>query len=267
MEDKKISILGCGWLGFPLAVYLNKKGYSIKGSTTRHEKLRILEKGGITPFLMTIDDKKIIGEPKLFLDSDILILNIPPKRIPNIVEFYDGQMNLILKQLDNSPVKFVIFISSTSVYQKTNTLVDESTQPIPEKESGKALFQAENKFQTRQNFSTTIIRFAGLIGEDRNPGNFLAGKKNLSGGMNQVNLIHMDDCIGIIEAIIEQECTDELFNGCHPDHPSRKKYYVKMARKMGLKPPTFNNLPDNDFKIVSGKKVEEVLNYRYRVNI
>lgn len=50
----KISILGCGWLGFPLAKALLLKGFSVKGSTTSSEKLATLEKAGITPFLITL---------------------------------------------------------------------------------------------------------------------------------------------------------------------------------------------------------------------
>lgn len=32
-----VSILGCGWLGLPLAEQLLAEGYSVKGSTTRAE--------------------------------------------------------------------------------------------------------------------------------------------------------------------------------------------------------------------------------------
>ena len=38
-EREKISILGCGWLGLPLAKSLLAKGYKIKGSTTSESKL------------------------------------------------------------------------------------------------------------------------------------------------------------------------------------------------------------------------------------
>jgi hypothetical protein len=34
-----------------------------------------------------------------------------------------------------------------------------------------------------------------------------------------VNLIHRDDCIGIINAIIEQNVWAEVFNGCADTHP------------------------------------------------
>ena len=43
MNQKSISILGCGWLGLPLARQLIKLGYSVKGSTTSPEKIQILK--------------------------------------------------------------------------------------------------------------------------------------------------------------------------------------------------------------------------------
>ena len=38
----KISILGCGWLGLPLAKAIVENGFSVKGSTTSSEKIATL---------------------------------------------------------------------------------------------------------------------------------------------------------------------------------------------------------------------------------
>lgn len=54
----KISILGCGWLGLPLAKQLIKKGFSVKGSTTSEEKISILKTEGIISFLISLSDSK-----------------------------------------------------------------------------------------------------------------------------------------------------------------------------------------------------------------
>ena len=48
--NKNISIIGCGWLGFPLAKHLIRLGYHIKGSTTSKDKLTKLESEGIEAF-------------------------------------------------------------------------------------------------------------------------------------------------------------------------------------------------------------------------
>ena len=49
---KEISLLGCGWLGIPLASSLVKKGFAVKGSTTSSDKLEILKSEGVIPYLI-----------------------------------------------------------------------------------------------------------------------------------------------------------------------------------------------------------------------
>ena len=65
----KISILGCGWLGLPLAKALLEKGFSVNGSTTSTEKLSILENAGISPFLISLDSKSVSGAIESFLQE------------------------------------------------------------------------------------------------------------------------------------------------------------------------------------------------------
>ena len=64
----KISILGCGWLGLPLAKALIGNGFSVKGSTTSYEKISGLEQGGITTFL--IPDFSINGRIFSILETN-----------------------------------------------------------------------------------------------------------------------------------------------------------------------------------------------------
>ena len=51
---QKVSILGCGWLGIPLAKALLKKGLLVKGSTTTVEKISLLKSFGVEPHLISI---------------------------------------------------------------------------------------------------------------------------------------------------------------------------------------------------------------------
>ena len=55
----------------------------------------------------------------------------------------------------------------------------EETIPMPNNDRGKQLFEAENRLHYNTHFKTTVLRFGGLIGEDRHPIKFLAGKENL----------------------------------------------------------------------------------------
>lgn len=49
----KVSILGCGWLGFPLAKKLIEIGFEVKGSTTTENKLAVLKSNKIAPYLLS----------------------------------------------------------------------------------------------------------------------------------------------------------------------------------------------------------------------
>jgi NAD dependent epimerase/dehydratase family enzyme len=78
----------------------------------------------------------------------------------------------------------------------------------------------------------------------------LAGKENLSGGNAPINLIHLDDCIGIIKAIIEKEHWDSILNAVYPFHPTKKEYYTKTALKRGLIPPQYQIKSTKSYKLV-----------------
>ncbi|HOD09928.1 MAG TPA: SDR family NAD(P)-dependent oxidoreductase, partial [Flavobacterium sp.] len=94
---KQISILGCGWLGFPLAKSLLQNGFSVNGSTTTLEKMAILENAGINAFQIALSEEEIVGEMFNFLSkSEVLIIDIPPKLRGNSNEnFIQKIKNLI----------------------------------------------------------------------------------------------------------------------------------------------------------------------------
>ena len=52
MSQNKIGIIGCGWLGLPLAKEFISNNYKVKGSTTTKEKLEILKTEGIEAYLI-----------------------------------------------------------------------------------------------------------------------------------------------------------------------------------------------------------------------
>ena len=142
-------------------------------------------------------------------------------------------------------------------------MVTEETEPNPDTESGKQLVQAEQLLQSNTNFKTTILRFGGLIGEDRHPIHFLAGRKNLDNPKAPINLIHQEDCIGIILKIIELNCWGKTFNAAAPFHPTRKEYYSQKAIEFNLALPEFNSESPTFGKTISSDKVENVLRYTF----
>ncbi|RED24812.1 nucleoside-diphosphate-sugar epimerase [Flavobacterium cutihirudinis] len=269
---KQISILGCGWLGLPLAERLLEKENLVKGSTTSENKLSILEKAGINPFLVALESESVSESITDFLsESEILIIDIPPKLRGNQSFSTPLEMTFVRKIenlipfIEKSIVKKVLFVSSTSVYGDENDLINEETIPNPETESGKQLLLAENILLENKNFQTTILRFGGLIGEDRHPVKHLSGKENLENPDAPVNLIHQNDCIGIIESIINQSKWNEIFNAVAPFHPTREEYYTQKAKEQNLVLPKFSSEQSNIKKVVLSKKIENVLDYKFRL--
>lgn len=236
----QISILGCGWLGLPLAKSLLQNGFSIKGSTTSLEKMSPLQSAGITPFLVRLEEQQISASVADFLaDSQILIINIPPKLRGGSTENFVAKITTLLPFIENSTIEKVLFVSSTSVYGEDNEFVSEATVLNPDSEGGRQLAIVENILQKNSRFQTTILRFGGLISDDRNPVRFLSGRENIENPDAPINLIHQDDCIGIIEKIIALNSWNKTYNAVTPFHPSRKEYYSQKATELNLALPKF----------------------------
>jgi len=262
-----ISILGCGWLGLPLAEHLRDQGHTIKGSTTSPEKLELLSGKNIEPYLLKLTPELECEECESFWNSDLLVLNIPPGRgKDNVKEHHAKQVEAVIEQLRESTIDFVIFISSTSVYPEKPGIVSEedTLQDNAVRSSGNALLQAEQLLKNEESFDTTVIRFGGLYGHDRHPAKYMAGRNNLSKGNAPVNLIHLDDCIGIIDMVISKDVRGSVFNGVSDGHPPRKMYYPTAARSLNLDPPTFAEDESKNYKVVSNRKVKQVLGYKFR---
>ena len=264
MKKETIAIMGCGWLGFPLAKHLLAKGYKINGSTTRIEKTSILRKAQITPFVLNANPELIGTNQADFFNAKVLVLNIPPgRKNPEVETFHLQQIQSIVDKAMSFDLQKIIFLSSTSVYGNVNRAVTEADLLSPITASGKALQKVENWLQTL-NIDLTVLRLGGFVGDDRKAGRFLAGKKNVMNGEAPINMLHLEDGIKIITQIIVQEKWGEIFNCCSDKHPTRRDFYIAQALKQNFEPPEF--LPDSqgDFKIVMNEKVKESLNYTFR---
>lgn len=263
---KKISILGCGWLGLPLAKALLANGFLVKGSTTTVDKITVLERFGIQPFQIVVKENEVIGNIKAFLEnSEILIIDIPPKLRGSSSENFISKIKKLLPLIENSSIENVIFISSTAVYAEDNLVATEETNPKPVTESGKQLIEVEQLLLNTKNIKTTILRLGGLIGDDRHPVYFLAGRKSIENPYAPINLIHQKDSIAIILKIIETNTWNEIFNAVTPFHPTRKEYYSQKALEFNLEIPEFDESIPSIGKLISSEKIEKILKYRFQI--
>lgn len=243
--------MGCGWLGLPLANKLIKDGFIVNGSTTSTEKIEKLKDYGISPFLIKLSDLQ--SNLSDFLATETLIITSPSK---DLTEY-----KKLLQFIDKSSVKKVLFISSTSVYENSQDLItEESTlQDL-------ALVSIENLFKNHPALSTTIVRFAGLIGPNRSPASFFPKGKIIPNPTGYVNMIHQHDCIDIIEQIIQKQVWNETFNACADSHPTRKEFYTAIMENNRKETPVFGEIDDSRKKIISNEKLKKSLEFKFKVN-
>ncbi len=254
----------------PLAKALLNSEFSVKGSTTSKEKLPALKAAGLDPYLIEVTAEGISGDINRFLKgTDLLIVDIPPglRKNPNLN--FSGGIKRLSEAIERVGVKKVLFVSSISVYQETESfkIYTEDSVPNGTSPSGRELITAENILLGNAHFETTVLRFGGLVGDGRHPVKYLAGKKNLSNPLGPVNLIHQADCIGIILKIIENNKFGEVYNAVYPLNPPKEEYYQKKAKELDLELPEFDHSKYSEGKIISASKVMRELDYAFKVRI
>lgn len=251
--------MGCGWLGLPLAEYLVEKGYFVNGSTTTTEKVGLLKKKGINPYLIKVDPEVKKEDLKDFFETDILIINIPPSLRKNPHSHHIDQIQNLIKSFRDHSLK-VIFISSTSVYPENEQLVDENDAIDLSNE----LSQVEELIKAELQQNITILRCGGLMGYERIPGKYFAGKKDIPGGNNPVNYVHRDDVIRIIYEIIEGDFFGDLYNVVAPVHPKKREVSIKTTKLFEMEAPHFKDETAANYKIVKSNKITDKLQYSFK---
>lgn len=260
--------MGCGWLGLPLAKILLETGYAVNGSTTSKKKLNGLKKEHIKPFLISLSEKGVKGDIDNFLkDSETLIINIPPglRKKPN--KNHVKEISYLIEAIERNKVNNVLFISSTSVFKDEIEfpVIMEDTIPNNVSTTGKQLINIENLLLQNSYFDTTILRFGGLIDNNRHPGKVLSGRTDVPNPEAPINLIHKTDAIHIILAILEKNLWQTVFNAVYPLHPDKKTYYSTYCETHHLPRPLFDYSKKSTGKIVESSKLERLLNYKYMV--
>ena len=255
----RISIIGLGWIGKPLAFHLQEKGVQVKGSTTSAEKQAKLSSLGLNAIRFSLNPHpEGVGFNALF-QSEILVVNIPPRTRTGAGFFHLEQIKYIKSLMDNSPVQKVIFVSSTGVYPEVNSPEKYREEFLLSQENtgNQTIFKAEQMLSQDRKYDLTIIRFGGLLGDDRIPGKYFSGKENVA-GHTRVNYIHRQDAVRLLFWIIKKDLWNEIFNGVAPIHPLRKDIYEKNATELGFAPPaSYQNEREGNDRLIDSSKILE----------
>lgn len=248
---KNLTIIGLGWLGLPLAEQLQTEGWQVAGTK------RSVSGCPITCYPLDLNDLSISPELQQQLAAEKMVIALPPSTSSE-ADYFNGVQKLVSMAV-RSGLQQLIFISSTSVLPLQTGRFDENFAISADN----LLAKVEQWLKTLP-IDCDILRLAGLVGKQRHPVFYLAGKSNLSGAAQPVNLVHLDDCIAAISLLLQNPSGQRIFHLCSPKHPTRQAYYTEIARRLGLADLHFSAENHPLVRIIEADKICREVGFRYR---
>ncbi|CFU90060.1 SDR family oxidoreductase [Yersinia pseudotuberculosis] len=263
---KKVAIIGLGWLGMPLAQSLSRRGIDVVGSKTTPDGVDAARMSGINCYPLVLTPELICEPDDLaqLMAVDALVITLPASRTTAGGDHYFQAVQQVVDSALAFGVPRIIFTSSTSVYGETRGRIKESSPLQPVTVAGKTLMALEQWLHQLPHTSVDILRLAGLVGTDRHPGRFLAGKTGVKGGSQGVNLVHQEDVIAAIELLLNRPKGGHIYNLCAPIHPRKRDFYPACARALQLTPPEFAvEEQEGANREIDGSKICSELGFEY----
>jgi nucleoside-diphosphate-sugar epimerase len=246
-----VSIIGCGWVGLPLALRSIAKGWEVRGSARDSEKVPVLRQQGIDGHRLDLADQATFASLQpLLRAAEVAVINIPPVRSrPDVETAHPEEMVPLLRAVADSGAH-LIFVGSTSVFSAGQGDVTEQSPLRPARGSGRALAAIEGTLPALTP-RHSIVRLAGLIGPGRYPFRALRGGV-IEDPESHLNLVHLEDVLAALECVMgrraEQPAT---YHVCAPLHPTKRVLYSAVAAALRHPMPTFEASENSS----SGKRV------------
>ena len=234
---KKIAILGLGSISYELCDFLIKKEFEVSGTTNNLERKNQLQKLGVKVF-----NRNEITE--CIMNSNKIIITVPPDAngCP-IIRIY-------FKQILNSEIKWIGYLSSTSVYGNYNgEKVNENSDLRPVNSIEIARFKSEQdiiNFGIKYSVPVEVFRISGIYGKHRN-----VIKNILSKNINPIfkenhffNRIHEKDIARVLTEAAFSKINSGIIN-LSDSHPAPQLEVINYASKiMKIRPLKYKNYKD-----------------------
>lgn len=261
---KTVSILGCGWLGCAIGKSLVDDGFEVLGSGRESLEISNITQLFIKPVWIDVRKRELIYLDTKFWQSDVVVVGIPPIRDAGVEKVFPRRMQMIIDELKRKGAKRVILLSSTIVYPNNGDIAREEDVIEGTKPSGEAWLKAEELFQKEKSFTTTIVRLAGVVGPGRDPGVFTMQRNIRKPGNVPVNILHLDDAVGVVKELVVNDYGNEIFNACAAEHPKRKELYEIAGMNDKDEMPDLLLIASPPFKIVSSEKLRKATGYKFK---
>jgi len=269
MEEINIFCFGFGQVAKNFVKKLSIEKYNINLSTTSRNKSSKETFKGINYNSYLFNSEKFDQNLLIKLkEADHILVSIPPENQEDIV------VKNFSKFLENSKVKWITYLSATSVYgDHKGEWVNESSKTNPISSKGIARLKAESSWASLEKNNKLPVQIFRLSGIYSNEKNILvrlkSGDVKLNNRKNHYfSRIHVDDIVNILFISLSKFKSGEIYN-LSDDKPSSSEEVTLFGAKMlniknikvdKIKSEILKNFY-NESKKVSNKKVKNYFNY------
>ncbi|WP_404821661.1 Rossmann-fold NAD(P)-binding domain-containing protein [Pseudoalteromonas aurantia] len=242
----QLIVLGAGWLGQPLCRQANERGWQVQGTRRNPDPTVPFERQ------FSLLEERVTHT--LSLHNAWWVCAIPPRARNKDSQYLHTLEHALTLSKDMSAKGFLL-CSSTGVYSRADGLYNEHSSIETSTDRQQMLVNAERMVL---NQGGKVLRLAGLVGPNREPGQFIAAKALKSSSHGHVNMVHQQDVLnGIFTVLSNWHHNQAIYNLCHPWHPTRAQYYQQKCQLLETQPPTFSCDTESE-RIIDGSAIEQL---------
>ena len=275
MKDINIFCFGFGQVAKNFIKKLSIEKYNINLSTTtrNNSSKEIYNNITYNSYLFNSKkfDKNLVGKLK---EADHILVSIPPENQKDIV------VKNFSKFLENRKLKWITYLSSTSVYgDHKGDWVTENSETKTTSLKGRARLEAENSWlslKINKNLPVQIFRLSGIYSNEKNILSRLklGNAKLINKKGHFFSRIHVEDIACILFESLSKFKSGEIYN-LADDKPSSSEEIMSHGAKIlnvhNLKKIEVNEIENEmlrnfykDSKKVSNKKIKNYFSYNFR---
>ena len=247
-------IIGCGYIGLPLALQLQAAGSEIDAWVHSTDSAAALEGRGFRRIITGS-----VADPAVWLGLDRaydLVVHCASSGGGGEEAYEEVYVQGAHEMATRHPTARKVFVSSTSVYgQAKGEVVTEESDAKPESATGKILCRAERIALAA---GATVVRSSGIYGPKRGVlfEKFRRGEAKIDGdGKRWINQIHQRDLVAALMLVIARGKPGEIYNASDNSPIQQHDYYAWCAKFLSQPMPPHSRVERTSKRGVTNKRV------------
>lgn len=228
MLSMRVLVVGCGYVGKPLAETLAAQRHEVSGVSREPTDFA----AAVTHIACDITRPEQVARLPGEFDW---VVNTVSSTKGGVEEYQAVYLEGTKHLLDHVKFQKYVFTSSTSVYaQNDGSLVSESSPAEPQSPTSQILRETEKLLLGRDR-PTIVLRLAGIYGSGRGVlfQQFMCGEARIHGsGVRFLNMIHRDDVVSAIIRTLERGRVSEIYNVVDDQPVTERDFFEWLAREL-----------------------------------